>query len=134
MTRHLILGGIAAVLMSATTVAADPVDGLWKTGTGDDGGYLHVSIAPCGSAICGTIDSAFNSAGDQELNYEHDGKQMIWDMVPDGSGGYSGGQIWDPEADKNYKSKMQLNGNTLVVKGCVAGGLICKGQDWTRIQ
>ncbi|WP_371933256.1 DUF2147 domain-containing protein [Ruegeria discodermiae] len=133
MMKKTILTAVTLVGFAAAA-HADPVDGIWKTGTGDGGGYLHVSIAPCGSAICGTIDNAFNASGDEELNYEHDGKQMIWDMVPDGNGEYSGGKIWDPEADKTYKSKMSLNGNTLTVKGCVAGGLVCKGQDWTRVQ
>ncbi|MFC3118541.1 hypothetical protein ACFOHS_11125 [Jhaorihella thermophila] len=29
---------------------------------------------------------------------------------------------------------MRLNGGTLTVKGCVMGGLICRGQDWTRVK
>ena len=27
-----------------------------------------------------------------------------------------------------------LSGDALEVKGCVAGGLICRGQTWTRIK
>ncbi len=126
--------GAAVFVTLASTALADPVDGIWKTAPGDTGGYLHVSVESCGSAVCGTIDSAFSAKGDQNLDYEHLGKQMIWDMVPDGDGAYGGGKIWDPESDKTYTSKMQLNGNTLVVKGCVAGGLICRGQDWTRFE
>ncbi|MFA3918061.1 DUF2147 domain-containing protein [Ruegeria hyattellae] len=134
MNKHVILGAAAAVLMGTMAHAEDPVDGLWKTQPGDTGGYLHVSIGPCGSAVCGTIDSAFSANGDQNVNYEHLGKQMIWDMVPEGSGKYGGGKIWDPESDKTYASKMTLSGSTLEVKGCVAGGLVCRGQDWTRIR
>lgn len=130
--KHLLLGA-AFGLGLAGMAAADPVDGLWKTAPGDTGGYLHVSISPCGSAICGTIDSAFDAKGDQDLSYEHLGKQMIWDMVSDGDGTYSGGKIWAPDADKTYKSKMTLSGSKLEVKGCVAGGLVCRGQDWTRV-
>lgn len=123
-----------AVLASAA-FAADPVDGLWKTEPGDTGGYLHVSIAECGSAICGTIDTAFDKDGNEQLEYENLGKQIIWDMVPDGGGNYSGGKIWAPDRDKTYSSKMTLDSqNKLTVKGCVAGGLVCRGQDWTRVQ
>lgn len=125
----------AFAAMATTAYAADPVDGLWKTAAGESGGYLHVSIAECGSAICGTIDSAFSADGDQNLEYENLGKQIIWDMVPEGSGSYDSGKIWDPESDKTYKSKMTLDDqNKLTVKGCVAGGLVCKGQTWTRVQ
>ncbi|WP_164657962.1 DUF2147 domain-containing protein [Tropicibacter sp. Alg240-R139] len=131
--KKLILGA-ALGLGLAGTAAADPVAGIWKTERADDGAYLHVGIAPCGSAICGTIDTAFDSAGNMSPEYEHLGKQMIWDMVPDGGGAYSGGKIWAPDSNKTYSSKMSLNGNSLTVKGCVAGGLICRGQNWTRVK
>ncbi|TMV07898.1 DUF2147 domain-containing protein [Ruegeria sediminis] len=113
---------------------ADPVEGLWKTAEGDEGGYLHVTIAPCGSAICGTIDNAFDAAGDESLDYEHLGKQIIWDMIPEGDGTYDKGKIWAPDSDKTYRSKMSLDGNALTVEGCVVGGLICRGQVWTRLE
>ncbi|RBW59080.1 DUF2147 domain-containing protein [Ruegeria sp. A3M17] len=123
-----------AVLASAA-FAADPVDGLWKTQPGDTGGYLHVSISECGSAICGTIDTAFDKDGNEQLEYENLGKQIIWDMVPDGGSSYSGGKIWAPDRDKTYSSKMTLDSqNKLTVKGCAVGGLVCRGQDWTRVQ
>lgn len=125
----------AFAVMATTALAADPVDGMWKTAPGDTGGYLHVSLSECGSAICGTIDSAFSADGNQNLEYENLGKQIIWDMVPEGEGSYDNGNIWDPERDKTYKSKMTLDSqNKLTVKGCVAGGLVCRGQTWTRVQ
>ncbi len=125
----------AALCVLSTAATADPVDGLWKTEPNEDGNYLQVSIQPCGSATCGTIDSAFDGSGDQVLDYEHLGKQMIWDMTPEGDGAYGGGKIWAPDKDKTYNSKMSLNGqNQLTVKGCVAGGLVCRGQTWTRVQ
>ncbi|KUJ76856.1 imidazoleglycerol-phosphate dehydratase [Ruegeria marisrubri] len=118
----------------AGAVQADPVEGIWKTAEGEEGGYLHVEIAPCGSAICGTINNAFKSSGDLSADYEHLGKQIIWNMLPDEEGYYSGGKIWAPDSDKTYRSKMALEGDSLTVKGCVAGGLICRGQVWTRIK
>lgn len=123
------------VALATTAFAADPADGLWKTQPGDSGGYLHVSIAECGSAICGTIDTAFDKDGNEALDYPNLGKQLIWDMVPDGDGTYANGKIWDPERDKTYSSKMTLDDlNKLTVKGCAAGGLVCRGQTWTRVQ
>ncbi|WP_425085553.1 DUF2147 domain-containing protein [Ruegeria profundi] len=126
---------IAFASLATGAMAADAADGLWKTQPGDTGGYLHVSISECGSAICGTIDSAFDGNGDQILDYENLGKQIIWDMVAEGSGSYDNGKIWAPDRDKTYNSKMTLDSqNQLTVKGCVAGGLVCRGQTWTRIQ
>ena len=133
MKKLLLAAGFAS--LATTAFAADPVDGLWKTQPGDTGGYLHVSISECGSAICGTIDSAFDGNGDQQLEYENLGKQIIWDMVPEGGGKYGDGKIWAPDRNKTYSSKMTLDSqNELTVKGCAAGGLVCRGQTWTRVQ
>nr|WP_170615181.1 DUF2147 domain-containing protein [uncultured Ruegeria sp.] len=133
MKKFVLAAGFAALASSA--YAADPVDGIWKTQPGDTGGYLHVSIGSCGSAVCGTIDTAFDANGDEQLDYENLGKQIIWDMVPEGGGAYDNGKIWAPDRDKTYNSKMTLDSqNQLTVKGCVAGGLICRGQTWTRVQ
>ena len=118
----------------ATAAAADPVDGIWKTAEGDDGGYLHVQLEPCGSAICGAINTAFDGNGNMSPDYENLGKKMLWDMVPEGNGAYGGGKIWAPDRNKTYGGKMQLSGSTLEVKGCVAGGVICRGQKWTRVK
>ncbi|PJE38209.1 DUF2147 domain-containing protein [Pseudooceanicola lipolyticus] len=123
---------LAAALGGAAL--ADPVDGTWKTAEGETGGYLHVTIGPCGAAICGTIAQAFDASGAASADYAHLGKKLIWDMTAEGGGAYSGGTIWAPDTDKTYRSKMALSGDALEVKGCVAGGLICRGQTWTRIK
>ncbi|MCU9840128.1 MULTISPECIES: DUF2147 domain-containing protein [Ruegeria] len=120
-------------LGAASAALADPAAGTWKTEPGDTGGYLHVAVAPCGSNVCGTIKTAFDKDGAEQTDYEHKGKRMIWDMQPGGGGSYSGGQIWAPDSNKTYSSKMSLDGNALTVKGCVAGGLICRGQTWKRV-
>ena len=123
----------AAVVMSAGMAMADPAVGLWRTEPGDTGGYLHVAVAKCGEALCGVIKQAIDKDGKPVSDYEHLGKRMLWDMKSNGDGSYSGGKIWAPDADKTYSSKMSLSGNSLEVKGCVAGGLICRGQTWKRV-
>lgn len=125
---------LAASMALAGTAQADPAAGLWQTEPGDTGGYLHVAMAPCGTAVCGTIKAAFDGSGAPSKAYEHLGKQLVWDMAATGGGSYSGGKIWAPDKDKTYASKMQVSGNALEVKGCVAGGMICRGQTWTRVK
>ncbi len=122
----------AMIVAGAGAALADPVEGTWKTEPGDTGGYLHVAIATCGAAICGTIAQAYDADGSVIGDYEHQGKKMLWDMSAKGGGSYSGGKIWAPDADKTYKSKMSLAGKKLTVKGCVS--VICRGQEWTRIK
>ena len=125
--KTLFAAAALVVAGAGAALAADPVEGVWKTETGETGGYLHVKIAACGDALCGTIAKVVNND-----NTSIQGKRMIWDMQAKGNGSYNGGRIWAPDVDKTYRSKMSLSGNALKVSGCV--GPICRGQTWTRIQ
>ncbi|WP_300513795.1 DUF2147 domain-containing protein [Aliiroseovarius sp.] len=120
-----------AMLIGLTlpALAADPVEGVWKTQV-DDGSYAHITIAPCGEEICGVISRTFNAEG--EWNSANIGKRLVWGMNARGNGKYAGGTIWQPSTGKEYRSKMVLNGDVLKVSGCV--GPICKKQTWTRVQ
>ncbi|MEC7300235.1 MAG: DUF2147 domain-containing protein [Pseudomonadota bacterium] len=118
-----------ALILSAGMAHADPVEGIWKTQV-DDGAYAHVTIAPCGGALCGTISRTFNADG--EYKSANLGKKLVWDMQSKGGGDYRDGKIWQPSTDKVFKSKMALSGNTLKVSGCV--GPICKKQTWSRVK
>ncbi len=121
---------IAASLFAfATTAAAQDAIGVWQTEV-DDGNYAHITIAPCGGAVCGVISRTFN--GDGEYPSENIGKTLVIDMMPKGGGAYEG-RVWRPSNDKIYIGKMDVNGNTLRLRGCVAGGLLCSSQNWARL-
>jgi len=121
---------VAAVCTLATPALADPIHGVWKTIADDNGVVGHVTISNCGSKICGIATGSFK--GGKKYPSENIGKKIIWDMTAQGGGAYAGGKIWAPDRDKTYKSKLQLNGNTLNVKGCI--GPICRdGGTWTRV-
>jgi uncharacterized protein (DUF2147 family) len=119
-----------ALATCATLASADPVEGIWQTEP-DDGAFAHVQMAPCGAAICGVIVRTFNADG--EYQSENIGRTLVIDMVPTGGGEYEG-SVWRPSNDKIYIGNMSLNGDALRLRGCVAGGLICTGQDWVRVQ
>jgi len=106
---------LAATMLFAGAALADPIEGSWKTEAGST-----AAIAGCGDAFCITLKSG-----------EHAGKR-IGKMKPNGGNKYSG-EITDPAEDKTYSGKATLSGNSLNMKGCVLGGLICKGQNWTRL-
>lgn len=123
---------IAALGIAISTPAfADPVLGTYQTQPGDTGNYAHVEIYQCDASICGVIRKAFDGAG-QQIESDTIGKRMIWDMQAQGDGKYAKGKIWAPDREKTYKSKMELNGATLKVSGCVLG--ICRGQTWSRVR
>ncbi|MDC0657332.1 DUF2147 domain-containing protein [Leisingera sp. SS27] len=127
--KHL-LAGMAVAVGLAGAAAADPVLGVWKT-QADDGSYAHIQMAKCGAAVCGKIARTFNSEG--EYKSPNIGKTLVIDMVPNGDGSYEG-KVWRPSNDKIYIGKMDLAGSSLALRGCVAGGLICSKQTWTRVQ
>lgn len=129
----------AAAALLAAPAQANDVFGLWKSEVADDGGYIHVAIGPCASdaaKVCGIIEDAGNAIpanADPARREELLGKTIIDAMVPNGTNAWDDGTIWAPDDDKTYDSTMELNGNVLTVSGCVLGGLICRGQDWTRL-
>lgn len=129
-----LIGAVLGFGFSAGLAWAEGAHGTWQTEPGDTGGYLHVEISSCGAALCGTIAKAFDANGAVSGDYAHIGKPMIWDMAAAGGDAYRGGKIWAPDKDKTYRSKMSLKGDQLTVKGCVAGGAICRGQTWQRVK
>ena len=118
---------VAVLTAFATPTLADDVFGIWKSQPGETGGFITVKVQACGGRICGTILEVVGNK-----NKEPEGKTIIADMTAEGGGKYSGGTIWAPDTNKTYKSKMNLNGDKLVVKGCIA--FYCRGQDWTRLK
>jgi uncharacterized protein (DUF2147 family) len=120
----------AALVFGATAASADPLEGVWQTQE-DDGAYAHVTIAPCGAAFCGVISKAFKDGG--EYDSPNLGKQIVIDMVAQGDGTYDG-QVWRPSNDKIYVGGIELEGDSMKLAGCVAGGLICKKQTWSRVK
>ena len=119
----------AIALAIATPVAAEPALGTWKTQV-DDGAYAHVKMVKCGSAVCGTIARTFNADG--EYKSENLGKQLVRSMTPVGGGKYEG-KVWRPSNNKIYIGKMDVQGSKLKLAGCIAGGLLCSKQTWTRV-
>lgn len=122
-----------AMIVGAGTAAADPADGLWKTKPDDNGNFGHVQISECGAAVCGVLIQAFNGAG-EPIDSPNIGRQIVWDMVPNGDGTYSDGKVYAPDRDKTYRAKMVLNGSTLGVSGCVLGGAVCRESAWSRVK
>jgi uncharacterized protein (DUF2147 family) len=126
--KHILLA--AALLAAPALACADPIEGLWQTQP-DEGAYAQVQIAPCGPAFCGTIVKSFR--GGAPIQSPNIGRQIVIDMRPAGDGTYAG-KVWRPSNGKTYVGKIALKGDAMKLSGCVLGGLICAGQDWTRLR
>jgi uncharacterized protein (DUF2147 family) len=120
---------LAATLSFTAAAGADPIEGVWQTQV-DDGAFAHVTVAPCGGAYCGTISRTFEEGA--EYRSENIGRQILRAMVPQGGGAYEG-EVWRPSNDKIYLGKVQLDGDRMTLRGCVAGGLFCARQNWVRV-
>ncbi|WP_137135275.1 DUF2147 domain-containing protein [Rhizobium sp. FKY42] len=108
-------GMIAGAMLAFSGIAwaAEPIEGNWKTASGET-----AAIGKCGSAFCVTLKTG-----------KHAGKQI---GKMSGTGGNYSGEITDPEADKTYSGSGAVSGNSLKMKGCVMS-VFCKSQTWTRL-
>ena len=126
-----IIAAMMLLLAAAPAFAADPAIGLWQTEPDRKDLISHIQIRPCGESLCGKILTAFDMSG-QKVTTKNVGKELFWDMSPNGGGTYVGGTVWVPLLNVQAKATMQLSGNTLKVRACK--GLICDGQVWMRVQ
>ncbi len=120
----------AALLSFATTAAfaGDP-SGLWASEKSDDGKWIDVTVAPCGDQMCGTITKVHG--GDTSI----EGTVMIKGMNAYGADRWDDGEIYAADDKKWYDGKMKLvSDSQLDVSGCVAFGIICRSQSWTRLK
>ncbi len=125
-----ILAAFLAVAAMTGMAVADPLEGMWQT-EADDGAFAHVAIAPCGDNFCGTIERTFKDGA--EYTSPNKGRTLVIDMAPEGNGKYTG-KVWRPSNDKIYLGKIALTGDVIKLSGCVAGGLICSKQSWSRVE
>ncbi|MEM9762617.1 MAG: DUF2147 domain-containing protein [Pseudomonadota bacterium] len=123
------LGLLASVLFSDARAAAD-VTGVWFTEKRDNGAFISVRISPCLSnreKRCGTVAGAHGGARPDIV-----GEPILRNMKRREPGHWTGGEILRPGKDEAYRSEIKLVEGGLEVKGCVAAGLICQSQLWTR--
>lgn len=122
---------MAALVAFPMAAHAEDPTGLWQTAPNDEGKYLQVQVYACASnpaEVCGTIAQGFGGA-----TQENNGKAIIWGMRANGADHWNRGNVWAPDTDKTYRANLSLNGNTLVVQGCVAG-IFCRSSSWTRVR
>lgn len=119
----------ALIALPLAAQAGDPT-GMWQTAPNDEGKFLQVFVHTCasdGAQVCGTIQQGGGGA-----SQENNGKAIIWGMRTNGEDRWNRGNVWAPDSDKTYRANLTLDGNTMVVQGCVAG-IFCRSSTWTRM-
>ncbi len=114
---------VAAATLS-TAARADDARGVWLRSEGN----ARVKVAPCGSALCGTVVWLRDTGGAGKV-----GQRVFFDMRPAGPNNWTG-SAFNPEDGRTYSGKMTVSGNALVTTGCALGGLICRSVNWSRYE
>jgi uncharacterized protein (DUF2147 family) len=128
------LFAIAMMLAGAQDVApATPsLDGVWT----NPKNTVEVRTGQCGDKLCGWVIWASEKAKADSAKKGAPpliGTALLRDYKVSGKAQWAG-QLFVPDMNSTFGSTIALlNGQTLRVKGCVLGGLICKSQDWHRV-
>ena len=128
--RFALLMALCAVPAGASAKTA--LEGQWRNPKGS----VTVRLAPCGDAFCGTVVEASTKAkatarkgGTPKLI----GTRILTGVRAAGSGEYKG-RAFDPKRNIHAPATIRLLGpSTLLIKGCVLRGIVCKEQRWTRV-
>lgn len=122
---------VTTIALAAAAQAVTPaaIQGRWA----NPDRTVIVAIAPCGAALCGTVEWATAKAqqdarrGTPQLI----GTQILTDLQP-GDGVWQG-KLFVPDADIHAEAKIAPVGDgQLKVEGCEFG--ICKSQIWSRTE
>ena len=138
---HFAAAALLVLTLAPSARAEEPV-GTWLT----EGGKSRIRIADCGGALCGTIawlqepndpdtgkpKTDKNNSDASKRGRPLIGVQIVLAMKPAGEGKWAG-QVYNAEDGKTYSGNLTFTGgNSLQLQGCALGGLVCKGQTWTK--
>ena len=116
-----IAGALLLTLASSVAHAADPA-GTWvrpSTGT-------IVKFYGCGDKLCAKIIGVKDKSKQGSV-----GTVIMSGAAKTGDNTWKG-DLLNTEDGQTYNGVVTLEGGGLSLKGCVLGGVICKGETWTR--
>ena len=123
MSRLAIAAGFLLVtsLCGSAMGAPDP-SGVWMRGDGN----ARVRIGPCGSQICATNVWIRDTSGGEAI-----GDKLVLTLKPK-SADTLAGKAFDAKRKLTYSIQLKVTKQSLVTRGCVVGGLVCKSVNWSR--
>lgn len=127
--RQIALG--LALIAFPAGAAAEPIEGRWQNPKDS----VIVNVKPCGAATwCGRVSWASPKAKRKSEGRLGVGTVLLSGLKADGRGVYRG-RAYVPRRQIHGTAIVQhAGGDTLIVKGCALGGLVCKSQRWTRVR
>lgn len=102
-------------------------------------GEGKIRIEECGDNMCGYVSAAKNANAKDRHNPDPSlrdrpviGTPILIDMKPNGK--RWSGRIYNVKDGRSYTAHISLkSAETLRVEGCAFGGMICGGQNWSRV-
>lgn len=115
----------ASLILTASAAHAESPSpqGFWARGDGK----AKVKIEPCGGDLCAINTWIKPGTKDEKVN------DKLVMTVTEATPGHWTGNAFDPQRNLHYRLKMDVADKTMTTSGCVLGGLLCKGVNWTRI-
>src|SRR5262249_8909281 len=127
---------------SFTPAAAAPAAPAGPTPLGDwlvQDGTAHIRIQQCGPSLWGIISWVKQNGLDEnnpnptKRNRPVLGIPILLDMIATRPNRWDG-QVYNAEDGNTYTAYIGLkSGDVLRIEGCGLGGLICSGENWTRL-
>ncbi len=132
--RLFIAATTVAWVMAAVPVAqAAELEGLWRTPKG-----WQVKIYKCGGGWCGRVMGGTTMRDAHNPNPALRKRRVVGIDLFRGmrkQGKRYRGSLYNPKDGKTYTGTIEpLSTHKLKLSGCILGGIICKGQTWTRIR
>lgn len=125
--RTAVLTAFVVVISSAAAShaqqSADP-SGIWLR----DDGNARVRIAPCGNNICATNLWIRDTSKGEEA-----GDRLVMSLQPK-SPDTLAGTAYDAKRERTYSITVQVSDNSLLTRGCILGGVLCRNVRWQPVR
>lgn len=130
--RLLSLAASAMLLAAFGPPPAAGIQGEWR----NTKNTVHMRVAPCGAALCGTVTWAADKQradARKGSGKELIGARLLHDLRPSGDATWRG-RIYIPDVNTTASATaIQLSPVLIRVSGCGLFGLACRTQHWHRI-
>jgi len=133
--RRLLVFAIATALLAGAAAAADP-SGEWRVANGE----ATIRIDDCGGVLWGIV--VWEKARGRVDSQNPDpaartratlGMPVLLAMRPTRPNLWEG-EVYNAENGKTYASRLALTSPDLLrIEGCVLAGILCGGENWTRL-
>ncbi|MEO1476454.1 MAG: DUF2147 domain-containing protein [Pseudomonadota bacterium] len=135
MKNSLFPSAVIGILLAVFAVPALAEDlGVWR----NQSNSVHVEVFECGEARCGKVVWASEKAKQDAVQggtARLVGTQVLRKFREKGDSGKWKGKAFVADMNREFSGTARaVDYNTIEVKGCIAGGLICKTQIWTRVK